>query len=335
MNKKFLKLSALFFLSLFLCVFPAIAQSNKVYRGQIMEPIFTILNMKRGETYADGYVKFYNNLDTSIPIDLSISVSDFRVGDDGASKVELTDVPYQSSLAKWIKLSKTSITLKQNESIQIGFTITVPPYAEYGGKYASISFLQNNRVSNPNNQIPLVSRIQHTVLVNVDGNRKEQLQILSFTADKSLYEDTDVKFLTSIRNTGNVHLIPKGKILIDGGLFGGGTELEFNPAASQSLGYVLPDSNGSRTYENKWKDDGFKIGQYKATLTMQFGDNTVQSVTVSTTFWIFPWKTVLAALVILISLITIWTAWSKHKERKVLTRKVNKRKKIKINDDDN
>jgi hypothetical protein len=47
-------------------------------------------------------------------------------------------------MTDWLSLPKKEITLRQNESVEIPYTITVPPIPAPGGKYAAIVIEKKN-----------------------------------------------------------------------------------------------------------------------------------------------------------------------------------------------
>jgi len=288
---------------------------NYTYRGQIVEPVFTVLNLKRNDTY-EGSIHFVNDLEIAYTLNLVVTKTDFRANTDGTSKDETVKYPPQASLSSWISLDKTKISVKQGEYADVKFTIKVPSDADYGGKYASISFERNTQSTDAPSQIPIQTRIQHTLLVNIEGNRMESLEIANFKADKSSYSETNVNFNTDIRNSGNVHLAPRGKIEITGGIIGDGMTMIFNPAGKESLGFVLPDKNVTRQFTNQWNDRNIRFGEYKAVLTVEYGDPASPKTTTAVlSFWIVPWRYIfiILGIALFILLLVIGIVFYRHK----------------------
>lgn len=202
------------------------------------------------------------------------------------------------SLAKWISISTEGITLSPNQSTALNFNITVPSEAEPGGHYAGILFSTEPPEPTGSNQVGLASKVGSIVLVRVAGNATESAKITSFTADKQTYEEAEAKFSTTIENTGNVHVQPKGVIEIKNIIGGQVASIDVNSLSAN----VLPGS--SRIFESSWKDPGFKLGYYTATITLNYGDPS-QTITASTNFWIIPWMTLVIALVVIAVILAI------------------------------
>jgi hypothetical protein len=164
------------------------------------------------------------------------------------------------------------------------------------------------------------------VLLNVqkDG-AKLTGQLIDFKTNHPWYEYPPVEFNTTIKNDGNIHFKPKGAIFIKDFLGRDVATISFNKEG----GNILP--NSSRTFQNNWSDgfvyyeekqedgqpvlgkDGkpekkltfrfdklldFRFGKYTAYAVIAISDNkkdyTFES---NTSFWIFPWKIILGALV--------------------------------------
>ncbi len=196
------------------------------------------------------------------------------------------------SLAKWILVSKDKITIEPGKSEALNFNISVPEDAEPGGHYAGILFSTEPVVPTEGTGIGLTSKVGSLVLVRVAGDAKEAAKITDFSADKDTYDKAEVKFSTTVENTGNVHVQPKGVIEVKN-VFGGTVAgLDVNQLASN----VLPGS--SRIFDSSWKDPGFKLGYYTATVTLSYGDP-AQTTTSKTNFWIIPWMTLLIALIVI------------------------------------
>ena len=274
------------------------AQDNHTYRGEIITPFENILHGGRGTTIT-GSILFSNDQVTG-DILTYINIHDFKPDSNGNGIDENVSYDYNSSLSSWTSLSDTKISVKKGESAKINYTIKVPATAVYGSKYATISFdriLPTDNLSNIN----LKTRIHHLIFFNVDGDLIENLSINKFTSDKNIYFDTNptITFKSEILNTGNIHLIPKGYIEING-LFNN-TQVQFNPSSDQKEGYILPDPNIVREYVSSWSGNNLKFGLYNATLHLKYGQDSNEKV-ISVSFYIFPWTTLVSGGITIIIL---------------------------------
>ncbi len=251
----------------------------------------------------------------------------------------------------WVKFNTTAFTAQPGVWNQINMTVNVPPTGALGYYYAVVFSRQDPKANptSPSSQLQGGTAILVLLDVPVPGEKK-QLNISSFTADKKLYEYLPATFTTTIKNTGDIHLVPNGSIFITRG---GKTvaTLDVNPAS----GNVLPDS--SRQFLASWNDgfpvfetktvggqivskDGkpvkslnwnfahanrLRFGHYTAHLVMAY-DNGTRDVPIEgeVSFWVVPWK-ILPFIILAIVLIGIglWTS-GKSTWRKVAKRKPKK-----------
>lgn len=219
------------------------------------------------------------------------------------------------SLVNWISFTNQAITLKPNESTAFNFNITVPAAAEPGGHYGGILF-STKAPDVSGTGVGISSEVGSLILVRVAGNAKEALSVKQFSTSKNLYEEANVPFTIRLENTGNVHVQPKGVVTIKNMIGGQVAALDVNQLGSN----VLPQS--VRAFDGTWKDAGFKLGLYTATLVVNYG-NPAQSVTSQISFWIVPWKTLLVLAAILVILILILVFAIKRYNRWIIS-KANK-----------
>ncbi len=200
----------------------------------------------------------------------------------------------------------SEFSLSLGEKITIPITVTVPINAEPRGYYGALIVSNEPEVlgdtTNPINtegQARLISRIGSLFLLRINGEGREGGNLDSFKIagpSKSFYDKRPSSFEIGFKNTGNVHLVPHGKIIIKNIL--GKDVGEINVDAY----FSLPDS--IRYREVLWSE-GTGLGRYTANLSLYPGfGNENQSSSIS--FWIIPWKILIVTfvgLVILISLI--------------------------------
>lgn len=201
------------------------------------------------------------------------------------------------SLTKWLSISKEKITIEPGNSEALNFNITVPADAEPGGHYAGILF-STKPIQSTGTGIGLTNKVGSLILVRVAGNAKEALKISEFSSDKQSYDDANVKFNLTLANTGSVHLQPKGVITIKNTFGGQEAAVDVNQLSSN----VLPGS--SRSFEGLWKDSGFRVGYYTATVVLNYGSPS-QTISSSVSFWILPWKILLIILAALILVLVV------------------------------
>ena len=294
------------------------AQDVHSYRGEIITPYENVLNGQTG-SIIKGTILFSNDQPEG-DINVYINVHDFKPDVNGNGIDENVSYDSKSSLASWVSLSDNQLTVKKGETATVSYTIKVPLDAEFGGKYATISF---DRIlpSSDLSSINLKTRLHHLIFFNVDGNLKEDLKINKLTTDKNIYFDTNpnVTFKTEILNVGNIHLIPTGYIEIKG-LFNN-EKVEFNSQSGSKQGFIIPDPNIVREYISSWNGGNLKFGSYTATLHLKYGEgaNLTEKLT-SVSFFILPW-TVPALIIILVMIYLIHYKFKKIGAKKIKSKK--------------
>ncbi len=258
---------------------------------------------------------------------LKVTLRTFKsVGDEG--NVELKDRGPTDTHFDWVKFDRPSFEASPNEWQTIKMTITVPKSAAFGYYYA-VQFERATPVKTQPGKSAVEGAIAIFVLLDVKNpGAKRAAEIVSFTASNTFYEFLPANFNVVVKNTGNVHVSPRGTIFIQRGASDKEptTAIPFN----SSGGYVLPQSN--RTFTASWNDgfpvyspktkDGQEVknsqGQTERELTwdfsqvpkLRFGSYTASLVMIyddgrrdvplgaSVDFWVIPWRLVGGGLMI-------------------------------------
>lgn len=219
------------------------------------------------------------------------SVQRFSVSADG-QKV-FTDDPV--SIAKWFRLP-ASITLEAQGEEQVPFTMVTPSDAAPGGHFAVIWWSTSPPGDGGN--VAIVTRAGILVYVRVSGNIIEKGHINSFGGSPRFAWGLPINFAVDFVNEGNVALTPKGEIRVTN-MFGAlKATLPVNPYG----GIILPASNGS--FATPWSGDGFFFGIYKASLSLNYGEDN-QSAQKS---WWFIMVSPLAAAIVLLVIVLVFIA---------------------------
>jgi len=136
-----------------------------------------------------------------------------------------------------------------------------------------------------------VSRIGTLFFITVPGDIEKEGELKKFSTgnDQKWYDAGPVNFQILYENTGSIHVNPYGELRITN-MFGeevGFVEIE--------PWFTMPKS--VRLREISWNRD-FLYGKYTATVFLNRGyDDEVDEMSV--TFWVIPWKIVVAALTVL------------------------------------
>jgi len=216
------------------------------------------------------------------------------VGEEGA--VGLTEEETNFSLASWITVTPPEAEIPAKSTRIFNFKINVPLNAEAGGHFGSIVFrIGGGPITQTGASV--TQELGALILLRIAGKTTEEATLQSFFTQKKFWEYGPVEFEIKTKNSGNVHLKPKGTITISNSFGKKVGVVEVEPKN------VLPGAVRKSTAS--W---GKKIllGKYTAVLSLVYGAGSGKMITGSTTFIGFPYRiggVVLAVLLVLFFLL--------------------------------
>ncbi len=300
---------------LLLSVISSFAQSNLSIG---VAPTSKTLTLKPGEIYSDEIV-FWN---------LSPSNDTYKVFVSGFEQIEnqpgtaviLTPeddalAPYSAS--KWVTVEKDSLLLESNKNTKLKYSIQVPQDVT-DGEYNVEIFLISESNFQQGGTAAFASLASGTpILIRIGDEFVENAELLKFVSNKKYYEKISVVFLSRIKNIGDTHIQPTGEIIVENIFRQEVARIPFNKN-KQSL---LRDTSGD--YEDYWDQSSYlspnnaiAIGPMKATLLVTYRSFQPGFAVLSaqTSFWIIPWKLLIAILIVIILAIILST--NKKRARK-------------------
>lgn len=229
-------------------------------------------------------------------------INDFGAnGEDGTPQIILDNTqtsPY--SIRSWIQ-PLDQVTLKSKELRAMPITIYVPEDASPGGYYGIIRF-----TGTPPNLdgtgVALNASLGTLIFLRVSGDVDEKISIEDFYANSGgteypLYEFKPITLSVRLKNEGNIYEEPTGLITVKN-MFG--KAIVTLPVNAEER-VILPDS--TRKFDQVIDDTavgtGLMFGHYTAELTVKYGSDG-QTVSSSTSFWVIPYKLILAGVILLI-----------------------------------
>ena len=241
-------------------------------------------------------------------VKVQVSVEDFIAGGEkGEPKILVGEEEGASkwSLRHWVSLEETRFELQKDEAKLFPFDVNVPSDAEPGGHYGVVRFTSSAPQTGEEG-VAISGSVGSLVLLRIKGDIRETGKIIDFYSNQaddsklkksSFFERGPVGFELRFRNTGNVHYKPKGVVEVVG-LWGKKTRVALEERN------VLPES--VRRFDTEWKVTP-SIGRFTAQATMTYGSQDKPVKSKKITFYLIPWKIVLAVLfVLLIFLTLIW-----------------------------
>jgi hypothetical protein len=237
------------------------------------------LSLDPGETWSGSITVINPNT-----FDLKVNPEKENLGGGAEGAVELLGENISYGLASWIHYNEGQISLKAEERREIPITISVPQNAQPGGHYAAVLFRGLTSSEAQGSGVGISGRVGSIVLVEVSGETSKSGTIEEVIAPKFIsHGPLEVGF--KIKNTGNTHFSPEGKIIISGLLQD--KELTWEPRV------VFPGYD--RTFKASWTDK-YLFGPLTVEIMAQIpgGESLVID---SFTVWAFPWQEVLILIV--------------------------------------
>ena len=269
------------------------AQTPKQTLGIIISPpVFSNLTANPGSSISN-VIKVYNT--SPYLLNTAILVDNYTpVGDRGQVKLQSPTLQNQYSLASWITVSPSNLTIAPDSYQYVNFTIHVPLNAQPGSRFASVVAsvsASRNSVSGSG----VGTEIGSLILLTISGNVTVNASLTDFYTNPVFTQGGVVNFIQKIKNTGNVTLRPTGKIVISN-MFGSTVKT----ISIQSLD-VIPSA--LRLSQEKIDTKGY-IGLYQASLFVNYNSEGKSGTLVGkTSFWVIPIYEILLIVIIIVLLV--------------------------------
>lgn len=259
------------------------------------------VSLNPGQT-GEGTTKVINQ--TNSPLTFQISVQDYIVGDTQGTPQILppNTLSNKYSAAAWIGVTPTTFTLLPGHSQPISYFIQVPSYAKPGGHYAAIVYSPLVKGVTQGTGGVVNTQIGSLFYLTVKGPIHEGASVSKFFTNL-LHEYGPVDISTQIKNMGDLHIMPKGKINVSG--------LFFNKTQNLPDHNIFPET--ARDFNNTF-GSWLMFGPYKASLTASYGQNNNLPLVASLYFWVFPWRLMIVIILVVIATILGTKYYKKRKK---------------------
>jgi hypothetical protein len=198
-------------------------------------------------------------------------------------------------LSDWVFLSKTQMSLRAGETIEVPFEVRVPLGAIPGGHFGGI-FVATKPEKQDIIGSSIGAQVGTIVSLRVTGDVIEEARIREFHSDKSIYSKPEVNFTIRIENLGNVLIRPRGTIEIDN-MFGRRVaQLDVNKESVR----IFPRSE--RSFISGWVGQGLAFGRYQALISMVYGEDQKKTISHAVSFWILPLKEIGLIFIVIVIL---------------------------------
>lgn len=238
------------------------------------------------------------------------------------------------TITNWITAQPSKFDLEPGGKMEVIYTLKIPENAPPGGHFASVTVNPSIVASQQESGSPVtvqpgaqtLQKIAHLVVLRVSGDIKESGRVSNFVArnfigdweerqysenkivnipvrddrdastERSYYSSGPIIFDILVRNEGNVHWRPSGKVVIRD-IFGREVaNLNTNPLN------VFP--GGERRIPVLWPEKNLWGIRYQVDFIATYGDSN-QSMTSTIYFWGFPFMALVSGLATLIIIVVL------------------------------
>lgn len=181
-----------------------------------------------------------------------LSGSSFTAPADESGDPQYNDTPTgPADPINWLNFSQKKLVVQPETTATVTVTVSVPANTAPGGYYLAAIISEKNPDLNAKDgpQVNLSSEVGSPILVTVAGALKEEGQFFEIKPRQKIFWGSPVYLDVRFKNTGNVHLKPKGIITIEKSGDKRAASLDFNESGANTL------PNSIRRYEVKWEPE--------------------------------------------------------------------------------
>lgn len=278
------------------------AQSaSQTANGFRVSPIRNEMTIEKGKS---GTERITVENPTGLPMKVKALINDFVPSDteSGQPQLLLDGATASSHSLKKLVQSVPDFTISANERKDVYITISIPADAAAGGYYGAVRFIPAENAGQAN--VNLTASVGSLFLINVPGDIKQHLSLVEMSAavngsTKKIITSGDVSIVTRLKNDGDTHEKPFGKIQVKDSRGKVVANVEINDQEPRSN--VLP--NSIRKFETslgkkKW------FGHYTVTASLGYEPSTNDDmINAKTSFWYIPLWTVITGFVLLVVIV--------------------------------
>lgn len=314
-----------FFLVVFVIFSPSVQAQTEGGLSLITSPLPISLTVEPGASISTDLKIKNGGLQDE---ELKVTIMKFRAY-ESSGKPQLMEREDGDAFFDWVRFSEPTFTLAPNEWKTVTATFDIPKEASFGYYYAFVFSRAEEERSQEEKQTAIVGGTAVLVLLEARvPEARRQVEVTEFSLDHAFYEFLPMTFTVKLKNTGNVHIAPRGNIFIDQGTVKDIAILEIN----REKGSIIP--NSSRVFDTTWSDgfplyknkiiDGkvvldetgqaekeltwdwnnaskFRFGKYTAKMLLVYDDGQRDiPIEGEVSFWVVPWRLIGGVLVIIL-----------------------------------
>jgi len=233
----------------FLVVLLFLHFSSVLYAGIGVEPTVTEISLSPGKRRAETFTVL-NDGDKAIHV--KVELEDWERKEEGIE------------VASWLEVKPLKFELGPGEVRKVKYKIEVPEEAK--GEVMAMVFFGS--IAPAGGGVGIQTRFGVSIYVAIKGTEIveaniEKLDVVKYGSESS--ENYGINFGVSVENMGNVHIRPKGKVIVE--------DKEGNRIKELDVFYGFPVfPQAKRTFPAIWKGEMLPPGEYKAKATVTYGE---------------------------------------------------------------
>ncbi|MDD5083961.1 MAG: hypothetical protein PHT88_03450 [Candidatus Moranbacteria bacterium] len=198
---------------------PFSAWADEDQKGISVSPMFQEISLGEGQSSQTFSIEAFNTTDTLIT--LRLSVLDFGSLDESGGVAFLgaeQNFEKQYSIASWIRLDRDALVLGPGESQSVQVTFENRDSLSPGGHYGAVVFKVENSGSdtvdeNGKSKIAISQSFSSLVFAKKVGGVLYDLNMRSVERETNWFH-LPASITTRFQNKGNVHVVPRGTIVV-------------------------------------------------------------------------------------------------------------------------
>ena len=223
-----------------------IFQANCVFAKYLLSPSRVEAKVPPGKGFEEKF-EFTNSSDELVKV-----------------RINVTDRTINPVVSDWLKPEKNIVEIKPHTTEIVTYTVSIPEGAsgEYNAWFVTEEISGDNLIEK--SMASFAVRMSVPIYVMVKGTEKYDFDIKSVAINLNK-KPAEINLM--VKNTGNVHIRPTGKIIITGV----GSPQKFALKFNEIKWGIIPDEQTE--YPTKFnEEDKLADGTYKAQITIQAGD---------------------------------------------------------------
>jgi len=210
------------------------------------------------------------------------------------------------SITAWIEISRAGIDLFKGQSTKVPLTLRINPQAQPGEYHAFLGFPFGGNRDEAERKVRDGTAPGIVLTLSLDEQKTTALKLARFLVDRFVFRTENSAASFTVRNPGEVTLIPEGEVILYDAKGREVGSLPVNPDKVE-----IPPG-GEHTFVGTVPLQGL-FGKYKAFLDVEYGTALVASVQDTAFFYAVPIPFLLSLLGVLF-FIVILVSWHIHRK---------------------